>query len=323
MYQGGSNRDPRFFQFATTFDARGSWDKRFFRHTLRCKVTCGKNLILDWHARARLGSSLPKSRRAVSPRKPLKVAQQELRPPTPRRAASPSRARVLSLRHGSGGVSCLRHGGGGEFFGSAMGRGAEFFWLRHGARSGVFLAPPWGAERSFFGSAMGRGAEFFWLRDGAWSEFFCYHTKKVARGAGREKSPPHPRPLSRKWRGERELGEAAAAVGFFRSRPPDLWRPTFLASTPKKSFFSALKKPKKSGKRVPPGAVWSGAEENCRGLDLGGGGRKKCTRRDSNPQPSVPKTDALSIELRVRVGLNVIQLIPPRNCRPRSVACAV
>src|SRR5580658_5212172 len=44
----------------------------------------------------------------------------------------------------------------------------------------------------------------------------------------------------------------------------------------------------------------------------------KCTRRDSNPQPSVPKTDALSVELRVRAGLNVIQPIRPRNCRVKS-----
>ena len=32
----------------------------------------------------------------------------------------------------------------------------------------------------------------------------------------------------------------------------------------------------------------------------------KCTRRESNPQPSVPKTDALSIELQVPVGGNCL-----------------
>jgi hypothetical protein len=121
------------------------------------------------------------------------------------------------------------------------------------------------------------------------SEFFCDHPKKVARGAGREKRPPHPRPLSRKWRGAKELGEAAAAVGFFRSRPPDLGRPTFLASTPKKSFL-APQKSQKSPAHECGGGVWSWGKENCRGLDLAGGGRKKCTRRDSNPQPSVPKS---------------------------------
>ena len=34
---------------------------------------------------------------------------------------------------------------------------------------------------------------------------------------------------------------------------------------------------------------------------LGGDNRPKYTRQDSNLQPSVPKTDALSIELRARV----------------------
>jgi hypothetical protein len=69
-------------------------------------------------------------------------------------------------------------------------------------------------------------------------------------------------------------------------------------------------------------------------------GGPKCTRRDSNPQPSVPKTDALSIELRVRGspqisarwhrcdGMNVSQLIRPRNCRinrrpPRRLGAGV
>jgi hypothetical protein len=41
--------------------------------------------------------------------------------------------------------------------------------------------------------------------------------------------------------------------------------------------------------------------------------RQKCTRRDSNPQPSVPKTDALSIELRVR-GLAGFSRVASLRC---------
>ena len=46
------------------------------------------------------------------------------------------------------------------------------------------------------------------------------------------------------------------------------------------------------------------------------GPTQKCTRRDSNPQPSVPKTDALSIELRVRYAARVTG-----HCRTRRLEC--
>lgn len=67
-------------------------------------------------------------------------------------------------------------------------------------------------------------------------------------------------------------------------------------------------RPMPRNRRLPDASVWWQASSCCTFCCacLLGGARdarlrleNKCTRRDSNPQPSVPKTDALSIELRV------------------------
>jgi hypothetical protein len=72
---------------------------------------------------------------------------------------------------------------------------------------------------------------------------FCFAPGPCSRAS----RPPHPRPLSRKGREENDLGESAAMVNFILSASRLGSRPTFFASTPKKSpFFSAPKKPKKS-----------------------------------------------------------------------------
>jgi hypothetical protein len=72
---------------------------------------------------------------------------------------------------------------------------------------------------------------------------------------------PHRRPFFHKRRRANDLGESSRTLDSVL-RPPTLChRPTFFASTQKKSpFFSAPKKPKKSPKNWAP--------EDCLGLDL-------------------------------------------------------
>src|SRR5580658_9279530 len=90
------------------------------------------------------------------------------------------------------------------------------------------------------------------------SDFFGVDPKKVPLFLLRRSTfcqttwPPHPRPLSRKGRGEKDLDESAGTPGSI-SRPPALCpRPTFFAPTPKKSPFLAPQKSQKSPLSKPP-----------------------------------------------------------------------
>ena len=83
--------------------------------------------------------------------------------------------------------------------------------------------------------------------------FFGVQAKKVAVLSATASAlfstarPPHSRPLSRKGRGVKDLGKFAVTLSSGFARTASVRRPTFFASTQKKSpFFSAPKKPKKS-----------------------------------------------------------------------------
>ncbi len=110
-------------------------------------------------------------------------------------------------------------------------------------RAGRFLRARHGGRADFCGLAMRAGRPFFWGGP-----------KKSPRSASPLGSlwlttwPPHPRPVSRKGRGEQDLGESAGTDDS-NSRAGALCpRPTFFGWSPKNSpFFQRPKKAKKVG----------------------------------------------------------------------------
>ena len=127
-------------------------------------------------------------------------------------------------------------------------------FLRLTLRRKVESADRWRrrVQRDFLGSAIG-AERILWDPPWGRTDFFGVDPKKVplvcsaAPPSARPIGPLTPRPLSRKGRGEKELGESAGMHGSIPWAPALCPCPTFFGWSPKKSpFFSAPKKPKKS-----------------------------------------------------------------------------
>ena len=126
-----------------------------------------------------------------------------------------------------------------------------------------------------------RAGRFLRARNGGGPTLFWGGPKKSPRSGSPLGSlwlttwPPHPRPVSRKGRGEQDLGESAGTDDS-NSRAGALCpRPTFFGWSPKNSpFFSAPKKPKKSA-----GAARRDSENG--GKRVGNGTRTRALRSHS------------------------------------------
>ncbi len=142
-------------------------------------------------------------------------------------------------------------------------------------------------QRGFLGSAMG-AEQTLWDPPWGMTDFFGVDPKKVplvcsaAPPSARPIGPLTPRPLSRKGRGEKELGESAGMHGSIPWAPALCPCPTFFGWSPKKSpFFSAQKSQKSLYSWWP--AVWISSfagfsrwARNARGCGRSGLRRNAC-----------------------------------------------